>query len=109
MAVKRTLEIPVEQLPLINNIALNQIIFGGSGSNQNWIFSGSDLFKTITFDGTKSQPVRMNNSNVMLRLISMLHVDRTSQSQMVLGDSGTRTNNNITFGNGYTLTINNGT
>ena len=34
-----------------NNIALNQIIFGGGGSNQNWIFSGSDLFKTITFDG----------------------------------------------------------
>ena len=26
---------------------------------------------------------------------------------MVLGDSGTRTNNNITFGNGYTLTMSN--
>ena len=32
-----------------NNIALNQIIFGGSGSNQNWTFTGSDLFKTIDF------------------------------------------------------------
>ena len=32
-----------------NHIALNQIIFGGGGSDQNWIFSGSDLLKTITF------------------------------------------------------------
>ena len=44
---------------------------------------------------------------LVLLLTSMLQSDRASQSQMVLGDSGTRTNNNITFGNGYTLTMSN--
>ena len=90
-----------------NNIALNQIIFGGGGSDQNWIFSGSDLLKTITFNGSKSQPIRMNRGYVSATFNINVTVDRSSQSQMVLGDNGTRTNNNITFGNGSTLLISN--
>ena len=90
------------------NIALNQIIFGGSGSDQNWIFQGSDLLKTITFSGAKSQPIRMNRGNVSATFNINVTVDRSSQSQMVLGDTGTRTNNNITFGALRTLLINNG-
>ena len=90
-----------------NNIALNQIIFSTGSNNQNWTFVGSDIFKTITFNGAKSQPVRMNNSNISITFNINVTVDRTSQSQMVLGDNGTRANNNITFGNGYTLTLSN--
>ena len=47
----------------------------------------------------------MNRGNVSVTFNINVTVDRTSQSQMVLGDSGTRLNNNITFGNGYTLLI----
>ncbi len=90
------------------SIALNQIVFGGGGSDQNWIFQGSDLLKTITFSGAKSQPIRMNRQNVSVTFNINVTVDRSSQSQMVLGDSGTRTNNNITFGPLYTLLINAG-
>ena len=95
-------------ITISNNIALNQIIFGGGGSDQNWIFSGSDLLKTITLNGAKSQPIRMNRGNVSITFNINVTVDRSSQSQMVLGDSGTRANNNITFGNGYTLLTNQG-
>ena len=95
-------------ITISNNIKLNQIIFGGSGSNQNWIFSGSDLFKTIEFDGAKSQPIRMNRGYVSATFNINVTVDRATQSQMVLGDPGTsRLNNNITFGSGYTLTMSN--
>ena len=80
-----------------NNIALNQLIFSSGSKSELDFFTGSDLFKTITFDGTKSQPVRMNNSNISITFNINVTVNRTSQSQMVLGDSGTRTNNNITF------------
>ena len=90
------------------NIAINQIIFGGGGSDQNWIFQGSDLLKTITFSGAKSQPIRMNRGNVSVTFNINVTVDRSNQSQMVLGDSGTRTNNNITFGSLRTLLINAG-
>ncbi len=91
-----------------NSIALNQIIFSTGSNNQNWTFTGSDLFKIITLNGAKSQPVRMNNSNISITFNINVTVDRSSQSQMVLGDSGTRANNNITFGNGYTLLMNQG-
>ena len=40
----------------------------------------------------------MNRGNVSVTFNVNVTVDRSSQSQMVLGDSGTRTNNNITFG-----------
>ena len=45
----------------------------------------------------------MNQYNGRLTFNINVTFNRTSQSQMVLGDSGTnRQNNNMTFGNGYT-------
>ena len=60
-------------ITLNNNIALSQIIFSTGSNNQNWTFTGSDLTKTITFDGTKSQSVRMNNSNISIVLLLYLY------------------------------------
>ena len=52
-------------LTISNSISIQQIIFGGSGSDQNWIFNGSDNTIKLTFDSAgTSQSIRMNRGNV---------------------------------------------
>ena len=96
-------------LTINNSISIQQIIFGGSGSDQDWIFNGSDNTITLTFDSAgTSQSIRMNRGNVTATFNIDIDVDRTNQTQMVLGDSGSdRPNNSITFGDGYDLSISN--
>ena len=95
-------------LTINNSISLGQIIFGGSADNQSWIFSGSDLTKVLTFDGTLSQAIRINRNNVTVTFNINVDIDRTNQTQMVIGDaSSNRTNNSIIFGYGYNLSISN--
>ena len=90
-------------ITISNDITIKQLVIGGGGSNNNWIFSGSNLFKTLTITGSKSQVLRFNRGFASFTFNVNVTIDRSSQSQMVLGDGGTRTDNAITFGNGYTL------
>ena len=48
---KRTTGDTNRTITISNNIALNQIIFGPQEVIKTGYFTGSDLFKTITFDG----------------------------------------------------------
>ena len=90
-------------ITISNDITIKQLVIGGGGSDNNWIFSGSNLLKTLTFTGSKSQVLRFNRGNASFTFNINVTIDRSSQSQIVLGDSGTRTDNAITFGNGYNL------